>query len=296
MMAPCSGCASRRRATRRRMRCLRPATCVYIADSHPASTTEADVDFAVRISAEISGLVRTLAEREPHNPAALWIVTRGVHESVAPSALRQSFLWGLAGVIAAEHPELWGGLADLAVDDNLDESGPALANLLQTPSKSILVLRDGVVLAPTLAPVRGRAGAQVLPMQTRCGLPHHRWNGRTWPADGRLARRPRRSPIGTDRPHAVTAKAGLGTGHPRRRTAPEDRRDSRPGNAGCDSRSRRRRHRTPRRCAGPVGQARSRRGRADSRDHPCGRRHERSIGDEDDRRSGAAGHVAQDRR
>ncbi len=38
---------------------------VYIADSHPASTTEADVDFAVRISAEISGLVRTLAEREP---------------------------------------------------------------------------------------------------------------------------------------------------------------------------------------------------------------------------------------
>ncbi len=129
---------------------------VYIADSHPASTTEADVDFAVRISAEISGLVRTLAEREPHNPAALWIVTRGVHESVAPSALRQSFLWGLAGVIAAEHPELWGGLADLAVDDTLDESGPALANLLQTPSKSILVLREGVVLAPTLAPVRGR--------------------------------------------------------------------------------------------------------------------------------------------
>jgi phthiocerol/phenolphthiocerol synthesis type-I polyketide synthase A len=132
---------------------------LYVADSRPASTTETDVDFAVRISAEVSGLVRTLAERESDKPAALWIVTRGVYESVAPSALRQSFLWGFAGVIATEHPELWGGLVDLAIDadliDGLDESGPALANLLQAPSKSILILRDGAVLAPTLAPVRG---------------------------------------------------------------------------------------------------------------------------------------------
>jgi phthiocerol/phenolphthiocerol synthesis type-I polyketide synthase A len=129
---------------------------VYVADSHPASATETDVDFAVRVSAEISDLVRALAERVADRPAALWIVTRGVHESVAPSALRQSFLWGFAGVIAAEHPELWGGLVDLAVDEALDESGPALADLLQAPSKSVLVLRDGTVLAPTLAPVRGK--------------------------------------------------------------------------------------------------------------------------------------------
>ena len=63
--------------------------------------------------------MRTMAERDAENPAALWIVTRGVHEAVAPSALRQSFLWGLAGVIAAEHPELWGGLVDIAVDTDL---------------------------------------------------------------------------------------------------------------------------------------------------------------------------------
>ena len=130
---------------------------LYVADSHPATTTETDVDFAVRISDQVTGLVRTLAERDAHNPAGLWIVTRGVHEAVAPSALRQSFLWGLAGVIAAEHPELWGGLVDLAVDGDLDDVAPALADLLQTRSKTILVLRDGVVLAPTLAPVRGEA-------------------------------------------------------------------------------------------------------------------------------------------
>jgi len=137
---------------------------VYVADSQPASRgetgpatdPETDVVFAVRICTEITGLLRTLAERDAKKPAALWIVTHGVHESATSSALRQSFLWGLAGVIAAEHPGLWGGLVDLAVDADLGDSAPALADLLATPSKSILVLRDGVVLAPTLAPVRGK--------------------------------------------------------------------------------------------------------------------------------------------
>ncbi len=139
---------------------------LYVADSRLASqagnATESDVDFAVRISAEVTGLVRTLAKRDVDNPAALWIVTRGVHEAASSSALRQSFLWGLAGVIAAEHPELWGGLVDLAIDADLGEAAPALADLLATPSKSILVLRDGVVLAPTLAPVRGEPARKSL--------------------------------------------------------------------------------------------------------------------------------------
>ncbi|HUL99526.1 MAG TPA: type I polyketide synthase, partial [Mycobacterium sp.] len=128
---------------------------LYVADSQPADPAESDVDFAVRISAEVTGLVQTLAERDTNNPAALWIVTRGVHEAASSSALRQSFLWGLAGVIAAEHPELCGGLVDLAVDADLGEAAPVLADLVATPSKSILVLRDGVALAPVLAPVRG---------------------------------------------------------------------------------------------------------------------------------------------
>ncbi|ORB70527.1 phosphopantetheine-binding protein [Mycobacterium shinjukuense] len=128
---------------------------LYVAECRPASSAETDVDFAVRVSAEVSGLVRTLARRGANKPAALWIVTRGVHEAVAPSALRQSFLWGFAGVVAAEHPGLWGGLVDLATDDDLDDAGPTLGDLLQAPSKSILVLRDGKVLAPRLTPVRG---------------------------------------------------------------------------------------------------------------------------------------------
>jgi phthiocerol/phenolphthiocerol synthesis type-I polyketide synthase A len=135
---------------------------LYVADSQSAGADENDVDFAVRTTAEVTGLVRTLAARDADNRAALWIVTRGVHEAVSLSGLRQSFLWGLAGVIAAEHPELWGGLVDLVADADLGDAAPDIADLLQSPSKSILVLRDGVVLTPALAPVRGKPGRQAL--------------------------------------------------------------------------------------------------------------------------------------
>lgn len=122
---------------------------VYSADSH-VDTQETEVDYAVRVCAEVTALVKELAERDTNQPASLWIITRGVYESASPAALRQSFLWGLAGVIAAEHPEIWGGLVDLAVDGDLDEA------LLTTSSKSILVFRDGMVLAPSLAPISGK--------------------------------------------------------------------------------------------------------------------------------------------
>ncbi|PJE10935.1 type I polyketide synthase [Mycobacterium sp.] len=122
---------------------------LYVAEAEPAD--DGDVDFAVRVCAEVSAAVRALAQRT--DSVTFWIVTRGVHEAATASALRQSFLWGLAGVIAAEHPELWGGLVDLA--DSADGSAPELADLIQHPSKSILVLRAGVALTPALAALPG---------------------------------------------------------------------------------------------------------------------------------------------
>ncbi len=138
---------------------------LYLADSEPADAAETDIDYAVRISADVTRLVQMLAERDPDHPAALWIVTRGVHEAVSPTGLRQSFLWGLAGVIGAEHPELWGGLVDLADDADLGPNGqaaPILADVLHTPRKSILVIRDNVILTPALAPVTGQPAAKPL--------------------------------------------------------------------------------------------------------------------------------------
>ena len=75
-------------------------TVVYVADSDGPSAQ----DTAVRLTTEVGELVATLADREPRHPATLWVITHGVFESATESALRQSPLWGLAGVIGAEQP------------------------------------------------------------------------------------------------------------------------------------------------------------------------------------------------
>ena len=117
---------------------------------------ETDIDCAVRLSAEVSDLVRRLAERDDHHPATLWIITRGVREAVSDAALRQSCLWGLAGVIGAEQPQLWGGVVDITVGDDIGDCASALSTVLPTAAKSILVLRDGEFLVPALVPVSGQ--------------------------------------------------------------------------------------------------------------------------------------------
>ena len=127
-------------------------TSSIIAES---GSDEADVDCAVRLSVEVADLVRGLAERDDDHPVTLWIITRGVREGSSDAAVRQSCLWGTAGVIRAEQPQLWGGLVD--VPDGADIAGcvSALSTVLRTPAKSILALRDGEFLAPALVPVSG---------------------------------------------------------------------------------------------------------------------------------------------
>jgi phthiocerol/phenolphthiocerol synthesis type-I polyketide synthase A len=137
------------------------ARCVlYIADPGPVDSAETDVDCAVRLSAEIAGLVHRLAERDDEHPATLWIITRGVREGGSDEAVRQGSLWGMAGVIRAEQPQLWGGLVDIPAGRDMGEDvgdcAPALLAMLRTPAKSILALRDGEFLVPALAPVSGQ--------------------------------------------------------------------------------------------------------------------------------------------
>jgi len=136
------------------------ARCVlYVAEPGSVDTAETDIDCAVRLSAEVADLVRRLAERDDDHPATLWIITRGVREGSSDAAVRQSSLWGMAGVIRAEQPQLWGGLVDIPagrdMGDDIGDCAPALLAVLRTPAKSILVLREGEFLAPALAPVSG---------------------------------------------------------------------------------------------------------------------------------------------
>ncbi|MGE2718080.1 type I polyketide synthase, partial [Mycolicibacterium litorale] len=131
------------------------ARCVvYVAE--PFGAAETDIDCAVRMSGDVTDLVRTLAGRGEQRPATLWIVTRGVREADTEAAVRQSCLWGLAGVIGAEHSEMWGGLVDLPSGDDPEKHAPALSRVLSTTARSILALRDGEFFAPALEPVCGQ--------------------------------------------------------------------------------------------------------------------------------------------
>ena len=125
---------------------------LYVADTE-AAIGEPAIDAAVRISTQLAALVRILADRAERQPVTLWVLTTGVRESADLSARKQSVLWGLAGVIAAEHPELWGGLVDLAPGHQIGEAAAVLATTLAIPSKTVLVLRDGALLAPELVPL-----------------------------------------------------------------------------------------------------------------------------------------------
>jgi phthiocerol/phenolphthiocerol synthesis type-I polyketide synthase A len=129
---------------------------VYVPDAQSTNTVENIADCAARMSSDVSVVVRTLAARDEHNPVTLWIVTRGVYEAVDADALRQSPLWGLSAVIGAEHPGLWGGLVDIPHGGDVCAYASALAGLLPQPSRSILLLRDGVILAPALVPLSGQ--------------------------------------------------------------------------------------------------------------------------------------------
>ncbi|AFM17521.1 polyketide synthase family protein [Mycolicibacterium chubuense NBB4] len=135
---------------------------VYVADS----TGDSDQDVAVRLTTEVSALVGRLAERDPRNPATLWIVTRGVRESASEGALRQSPLWGLAGVIGAEQPQLWGGLVDVSEADTESDTefdtASALVGVVPTAIKSVAVLRDGQFLVSSLAEMGAEPARETL--------------------------------------------------------------------------------------------------------------------------------------
>ena len=118
-------------------------------------TTDTDLEAAVQLSTAVGDVVRQLADRDAGHPATLWLVTQGVHDAAGQSALRQSCLWGLAGVIAAEQPQIWGGLLDIADGDDLDAD--ALPTLLSPSGVTTLVRRNGQFLAPALVPLSGAA-------------------------------------------------------------------------------------------------------------------------------------------
>ena len=252
---------------------------LYLAEPDPVDAAETDIDCAVRLSAEVADLVRRLAERDDRHPATLWIITRGVREAVSDAALRQSCLWGLAGVIGAEQPQLWGGLVDIPVGDDIGDCASALSTVLPTAGqvhpgaarRRIPRARLGAGLRPT--------GARAVAVSSRRGIPDHRRHGCTRSADGRLARGPRCTSSGTGWPHSVASQARLGQRHQRHGRAPQDRRHPGAGDAWRLRRCRGPRRRITRRGAGSARQAGRRWGSADTRCHTRCRSHRKPTPD-----------------
>ena len=125
---------------------------IYVPDP---DTSETDVEVAARLVCEVGDIVSQLVDRDPRNPATLWILTRGVNEALSEESRRQSCLWALAGVIGAEQPQLWGGLVDIGPADDTGDCAGTLSEILNTPTTSVLLLRDGTLLKSGLAAFPG---------------------------------------------------------------------------------------------------------------------------------------------
>lgn len=90
------------------------------------------------------------AMHDKRSQARLWVLTRRVHEG---ANLVHAPLWGMARVAAAEHPQLWGGVIDLADD-------PLPANVFASlHGHGVVVVRDGAVMTARLTDARPAAGA-----------------------------------------------------------------------------------------------------------------------------------------
>ncbi len=139
------------------------------ADDDPA-ILESKALFAVE---GLLHLVQGLAQANPSEPPALIVVTRGVHRLEGDRgglSLAQAPLWGLGGVIAAEHPSLRCTLIDLGLAPDAGEAQALLAEITAPDRERRICLRSGLrygarlargvpaATAPELAPAR-RAGS-----------------------------------------------------------------------------------------------------------------------------------------
>ncbi|NEO98311.1 MAG: type I polyketide synthase [Symploca sp. SIO2E9] len=91
-------------------------------------------------------LVQMLVKYNGSASPRLWLVSKGavpVASNTASVAVAQAPLWGLGKVVALEHPELWGGMLDLAPDASLDEAATILAEIWNSDGEDHLAFRDG---------------------------------------------------------------------------------------------------------------------------------------------------------
>lgn len=133
--------------------------CVLAEGPHDPTITRADTvvvlpaargpaDEAAEQNAwTLAQTAQTLADARQQPHPTLWCVSRGVRAGVN---LPGGPLWGVARILAGEHPELWGGLVDL--DPGLPVRNAAAVVGARTGEDVVGVNADGLVV-PRLRPV-----------------------------------------------------------------------------------------------------------------------------------------------
>ncbi|MFL9817595.1 SDR family NAD(P)-dependent oxidoreductase [Tolypothrix campylonemoides VB511288_2] len=92
----------------------------------------------------------------------LWLVTRGaVPVGSELPGVAQSSLWGLGKVVALEHPELWGGMLDLAPEFTGDEAIELLAEIENSCGEDHIAFRNGNRYVARLVPKQLSESKQV---------------------------------------------------------------------------------------------------------------------------------------
>lgn len=112
-------------------------------------------------------LVRALTQIDLPADCRLWLITQGAQAVETTDARRLALpqvpLWGLGRVAALEHPELWGGLIDLAPDD-ADHAALLVDEIWQPDGEDQIAFRAGQRYLARLVPDRlpATAGATKL--------------------------------------------------------------------------------------------------------------------------------------
>ena len=106
---------------------------------------------AVRAAWLVTRTAQLLAAHD--EPPALWCVTRGVREALAAQCLSDAPLWGLGRVVGGEHPEMWGGIVDLADETDPDTLAALVAVVRARPGEDLLSVRGAAVEAARLVAI-----------------------------------------------------------------------------------------------------------------------------------------------
>ncbi len=110
-------------------------------------TQESLSDAVTRECLTLVGVVKAIVQAGSAAPPRCWIVTRGA-QAVVPRrqtpGVAQAPIWGLARVLAEEHPQLWGGLIDLDPEATLETAAQRVfQEVIRPEGEDQIAYRDG---------------------------------------------------------------------------------------------------------------------------------------------------------